>query len=52
MVTEILCKGPNYTNLLLEYGEISYYFYITVTDKEQGLTALLTIHLGHKYSNN
>jgi len=31
MVTETLCKGPKCTNLLLEYGEISYYFYVTVT---------------------
>jgi len=37
---------------LLEYGEISYYFYITATDKEQRQTALLTIYMGHKYSNN
>jgi hypothetical protein len=31
---------------LLEYGEISYYFYITVPDKEHRKTALPTIYMG------
>jgi hypothetical protein len=52
MDIETPCKCPKCTNLMQEYGEISYYFYITVPDKEHRKTALPTIYMGHKYSNN
>jgi len=36
MDIETLCKGPKCTNLLLEYGEISYYFILLYEIKNTG----------------